>query len=123
MIPKETVGGLRIPIGRFLGIFPRHHKAALFFNFDEQPSEEDKKTQYTGDITVHAHSPYLGKLCDGVAKIDWTNYGIHFASSSNSVEFWGRYDPKKKKISGVVTLRAVDTLDCEKLPIRFEEIH
>lgn len=120
MIPQESVGGLRIPLGRRFGIFPRYHKAALFLNFDEQPSPDDSGGEYIGDITVHGHTMYLGTCCDGVIKVDWQTNEIRF--ESDSARFDGHFDPRTTRIEGTISLHAVENLDCERLPICFKPI-
>lgn len=120
MIAQEYVGGLRIPLRRIFGIFPRYHKAALFLNFDHQPNPEDQITEYTGDITVHGHTMYVGTCCDGTIRVNWNTKRIEF--ESDNAGFAGAFDPRNSQIDGRISLKGVDNLDCEDLPICFKPI-
>lgn len=120
MIPQESVGGIRILLGRRFGIFPTFHKAALFLNFDRQPNPEDSVQEYNGDITVHGHTMYCGTCCDGKIKVNWTSRQIDF--ETEGIKFSGAFEPEKNQISGRVTLNGIENLQCDSLPIRFKPI-
>jgi hypothetical protein len=120
MIGQGNVGGLRIPLGRIFGIFPRYHKAALFLNFDREPNSEDRTTEYTGDITVHGHTMYVGTCCDGIIRVNWDTKRVQFESASAS--FTGAFNPRNGQIDGRISLRGIENLECQDLPICFRPI-
>jgi len=120
MIPLETLGGLKIPVGSLFGIIPRYHKAALFLNLDHDPKQNSGKEEISGDITVHGHCMELGSCCTGTAIVDWDTMEITFDSLEAS--FRGRYFPEKRMIKGHVSLRGADNLECSDCPISFTEI-
>jgi len=120
MIPRETVGGIKIPIGKRFGLIPRHHKAALFLSFDSDPNKNETESDYRGDITVHGHTMYLGTCCDGSIHIDRNTQEIRFIGDGTT--FTGKFDPQKDEISGKISLSDIENLRCDELPVCFKPI-
>ena len=63
---------------------------------------------------------YCGTCCDGTIKVNWKAKRIDF--ETDGVLFSGAFDPDGNFIDGQVTLKGVENLQCERLPIRFKPI-
>ena len=121
MIPLETVGALRIQVGRRFGVLPRYRGVVVVFTIDREPDPDEARDDYPAAITVHAQTMYCGTHCHGLASIDPKSGVIHFESESKTARFDGVIQKKKKRMKGRVSLHGPDGVDCEEIPVIFSE--
>lgn len=117
----DSVGYIEFSDGRKWWGGSKRRKVVVFFEVSNEPSQGESECAYEAEMTIHAHTPYLGTNCSGVLTV-LPNGSVHFTTEAKHVRFDGRCLPDKSGFEGEITIVGPENLNIENCPIRFGEI-
>ena len=117
----DSVGYIKCSDGRKWWGGSQWRKVIVFFEVGIEVSHSEGERAYEAEMTIHAHTPYLGTNCSGVLTV-LSNGSAHFSAESKHVRFEGRCLPDKSGFEGEITIVGPENLNIENCPIRFGEI-